>query len=116
MENAIKRLKRNKSLGPDKIPNEIFIEANREMKQLLKTMIENIHITENIPQAWEEGEIIRPYKRKGQKGKCSNKRGITLASNVGKVYERVINEIVKKNTSKSPRYRQEKVGAPQSTT
>ena len=36
------------------------------------------------------------YKGKGQKGKCSNERGITLASNVGKVYKRIINERVKK--------------------
>ena len=61
-------------------------------------MIENIHITENIPQSWEEGDIIRLYKGKGQKGKCSNERGITLASNVGKVYERIINERVKKTS------------------
>ena len=99
MDRIIKRLKRNKSLGPDKIPNEIFIEANRETKQLLKIMIENIHITEYIPRSWEEGEIIRLYKGKGQKEKCSNERGITLASNVGKVYERIINEKVKKKTS-----------------
>ena len=59
-------------------------------------MTENVHKNEDIPQAWEEGEIIRLYKGKGQKGKCSNERGITLASNVGKVYERIINERVKK--------------------
>ena len=99
MDGIIKKLKRNKSLGPDKIPNEIFIEANRETKQLLKTMIENIHITEHIPPSWEEGEIIRLYKGKGQKGKCSNERGITLASNIGKVYERIINERVKKQVA-----------------
>ena len=99
MDGIIKKLKRNKSLGPDKIPNEIFIEANRETKQLLKTMIENIHITEYIPPSWEEGEIIRLYKGKGQKGKCSNERGITLASNVEKVYERIIKERVKKQVA-----------------
>ena len=99
MEMAIKKLKRNKSVGPDKIPNEIFIEANKETKQLLKTKIENIHATEDIPQSWEEGEMIRLYKGKGQKGKCSNERGITLASNVGKVYKR-------NNRSQSPRHRQ----------
>ena len=73
MEMAIKKLKRNKSVGPDKIPNEIFIEANKETKQLLKTMIENIHATENIPQSWEEGEIIRQYKGKGQKENAPTK-------------------------------------------
>ena len=51
---------------------------------------------EDIPERWQEGEIKRLYKGKGQKGKCSNERGITLASNVGKVVERIINERVKK--------------------
>ena len=45
---------------------------------------------ESSMKEWEEGEIIRLYKGKGVKGKCSNERGITLASNVGKVYERII--------------------------
>ena len=53
MEMVIKKLKRNKSLGPDKLPNEIFIEVNNEKKKLLKTLIENIHATEDIPQSWE---------------------------------------------------------------
>ena len=96
MNQTIKKLQRNKSTGPDDIPNELFIEANEETKEILKTMIENVHNNEEIPPAWEEEEIIRLYKGKGQKGKCSNERGITLASNVGKVYERIINERVKK--------------------
>ena len=95
MKTAIMKLKRHKSLGPDKIPNEIFIEANTETRQILKQLLEKAHKEETIPKAWEEGEIIRLYKGKGQKGKCSNEMGITLASNVGKVYERIINERVR---------------------
>ena len=47
-----------------------------------------------IPQEWQEGQIKRLYKGKGIKGKCSNERGITLSSNYGKLYERLINERV----------------------
>ena len=43
-----------------------------------------------------EGEVIRLYKGKGEKGKCSNERGITLASNAGKLFERIINRITPK--------------------
>ena len=36
--------------------------------------------------------IIRFYKGKGKKGKCSNERGITLGSNMGKLFEsKVVN-------------------------
>ena len=108
MNAAIKKLKRNKSLGPDKIPNEIFIEANKETRKVLKEILEKVHKEEEIPRSWEEGEIIRLYKGKGLKGKCSNERGITLASNVGKLYERIINERVKKTShnNKSTSWRQ----------
>ena len=37
------------------------------------------------------GTMTRLYKGKRRKGMCSNERGITVASNVGKVYERMIN-------------------------
>ena len=39
----------------------------------------------------QEGEIKRLYQGKGNKGKCSVERGITLESNFDKIYERVIN-------------------------
>ena len=44
-----------------------------------------------IPPQWKEGSLKRLYKGKGVKGKCSNERGITLASNVGKPFERLVN-------------------------
>ena len=37
------------------------------------------------------------YKGKGKKGKCSNERGITLASNIGKFFERLINNRILPN-------------------
>ena len=95
MKTTIMKLKRYKSLGLDKILNDIFIEANTETRKILKQLLEKAHKEETIPKAWEEEEIIRLYKGKRQKGKCSNERGITLASNVGKVCERIINQRVK---------------------
>ena len=95
IKKAIKKLKRKKSLGPDEIPNEVFIESNKKVRDILLKTINSIHSTEEIPPSWLEGEIIRLYKGKGKKGKCSNERGITLASNFGKLYERIINERVK---------------------
>ena len=58
-------------------------------------------ITENynIPEEWQEGEIIRFYKGKGKKGKCSNERGITLGSNMGKLFERIMNNRLTKTVN-----------------
>ena len=32
----------------------------------------------------------KTIQKKGKKGKCSNERGITVSRNIGKVYERII--------------------------
>ena len=89
---AIKKLKRKKASGPDQIPNEIFIEANPGTRQIYLESMNTINKEMSIPPLWQEGELIRLYKGKGLKGKCSNERGITLSSNYGKLYERLINE------------------------
>ena len=101
LNKTIKMLKKNKATGPDQIPNEIFTNANRETKAIYTQTINQILHTSNIPKQWLEGEITRLYKGKGKKGKCSNERGITLASNFGKVFERIINNRILPNINMS---------------
>jgi hypothetical protein len=84
-------LKRCKANGPDDIPNEVLIMSDRKTLEVHQKMFNKIYNTEQIPPQWQEGRIIRLYKGKGAKGNCSNERGITLASNIGKAFERVIN-------------------------
>ena len=57
-------------------------------------MMNSILNTTDIPEQWKEGTLKRLYKGKGIKGKCSNERGITLASNAGKLFERLVNNRV----------------------
>ena len=92
----IKTLKRGKSTGPDNIPNEAIIEANKTNRTTINNILNNIYNTEKIPDQWQKGEIIKFYKGKGKKGKCSNERGITLGSNMGKLFERIINNRISK--------------------
>ena len=54
-----------------------------------------VYNEKKIPDEWQKGEIIRIYKGKGEKDKCSNERGITFASNMGKVFDRRINNRIK---------------------
>ena len=91
MTTVIKSLRRGKSNGPDGIPNEVFIESTEPNRETHRRIMNNILKTTIIPAQWKEGSLKRLYKGKGTKGKCSNERGITLASNVGKVFERLIN-------------------------
>ena len=69
MNHTIKRLQWNKSMGPNGIPNELFIEAKERTREILKAMIENVHKHEEIPLALEEGEMIRRYEGNGKMGK-----------------------------------------------
>ena len=95
LKQAKKKLKKKKACGPDDIPNEAIIEANDETLRLYTRIFNNIYNSEIIPEEWTIGTIKRIYKGKGKKGKCSNERGITLASNMGKTFERIINNRVK---------------------
>ena len=93
---AKRKLKTRKSCGPDNIPNEALIYANKGNTEVICHHFNKIMDEMNVPEAWKEGRIVTVYKGKGQKGKCSNERGITISSNMGKFFERVINERTKR--------------------
>jgi len=96
MEQVKKKLKKRKSCGPDGIPNEVMIYASRQVTEKVRENMNHIAKKIDIPNAWRTGRIIRLYKGKGTKGKCSNERGITISSNMGKFFERIINERAKR--------------------
>ena len=95
MEKVKRKLKKKKSCGPDNIPNEALIFMNKKNTETLCKFFNCILEHDVIPEAWKKGRIITIYKGKGEKGKCSNERGITISSNTGKLFERIINERAK---------------------
>ena len=92
---AIHKLKNGKATGPDEIPNEIFTKAEPQTIEVYRKALQTIADSRDIPEQWQKGQIIRLYKGKGKRGKCSNERGITLASNFGKLFERILNNRAK---------------------
>jgi hypothetical protein len=101
LDQAIKKLKKRKSCGPDEIPNEVFIMANHTTRLIYLEILNTTIQTQTIPNKWQNGSVTRIYKGKGTKGKCSNERGITVSSNFGKLFERIINERAKLCTNLS---------------
>lgn len=89
---ALRKMKEKKAAGPDDIPNEALKRMNPRNREKLRKILNKILITADIPNDWTESYITRLYKGKGVKGKCSSERGITLSSNIGKMFERIINE------------------------
>ena len=90
IDQALNKLKPRKATGPDDIPNEAIKQLDKKNRIKLTQIFNHILEKNEIPNKWQESSIIRIYKGKGQKGKCSAERGITLSSNMGKVFERII--------------------------
>jgi hypothetical protein len=99
LNRTIKKLKRNKSCGPDNIPNEALLEADNNTREIIRRIFNNILQEQNIPDEWQIGTITRLYKGKGQIGRCSNERGITCASNMGKAMERIVDKRARKDVT-----------------
>ncbi len=87
LSNAINKTQKRKALGPDRIPNEALVETDNHTRHFIKEALNKVNCSDSMPVTWQEGEVLRLYKGKGQKGKCSNERGITISSNMGKLYE-----------------------------
>ena len=56
-----------------------------QMLQICKA----VYVTETAPSDWQLG-VISPLAKKGEKSMCENYRGITLLSNSGNVYTRIL--------------------------
>ena len=88
---TIKSLRKGKCPGPDNIANEIFLKTTGNTRKMYLKMLNHILEKGSIPEQWLNGNITRLYKGKGTKGKCLNERGISLARNAGKLFERMGN-------------------------
>ena len=89
VEYAIKRMKNGKASGEDEIPIE-FIKALEEVGVTWIMRIANeAWRSGRIPHDWSKA-VVCPIFKKGDKALCSNYRGISLLSHIGKIYERII--------------------------
>ena len=77
---ALKQLSRGKSPGPDNILNKALIETDKDTRRICLLVFNKIYTDEEIPKTWCKGNIIKIYKGKSKKEKCSNGRGITLSA------------------------------------
>ncbi|KAI5734098.1 hypothetical protein M8J77_002409 [Diaphorina citri] len=89
IEYALKHVKTGKAPGVDEISGELIKYAGIVGKHWLYILFKRIWDEKQIPSEWREGIII-PLHKKGDRKKCSNYRGITLTSQVAKLFERII--------------------------
>ena len=83
-------IKRMKSAPNDLLLNEFFIESADILVGHITDIFNSIYDSGYFPQSWSEGSIV-PLLKKGNKEDVSNYRGITIMSNLGKLFTNVLN-------------------------
>ena len=87
---AIKSLNPNKSAGPDIFINEFFIHGKANFLGYFHKLFNTCLNTGYFPKLWSEGFIV-PIPKHVNVNDVSNYRGISLLSNLGKLFTRILN-------------------------
>ena len=95
---ALMKMGRNKAVGPDQIPIEAWRSLGDEGLRWLTSLFNKIFSSDKMPEEWRLSEVIPIYKNKGDVQVCSNYRGIKLLSHTMKLWERVIERRLRRET------------------
>ena len=90
VKQSIRELKSNKAHGIDEIQNEMLKASSPALVRLLSKFFNLILNTEETPDNWLLG-IISPIHKKGPADIPDNYRGITVSSNLSKLFTRIMN-------------------------
>ncbi len=90
---TLKSLKSGKASGVDEIPNEFLKYGGDIMIKSLTDLFTAIADIEVIPDDWHKG-IIKPLHKSGSVYNLDNYRGITLTSNVYKLFSKAIESTI----------------------
>ncbi|GJV64586.1 retrovirus-related pol polyprotein LINE-1 [Tanacetum coccineum] len=98
---ALEKMGRNKAVGPDQIPIEAWRSLEDEGVKWLTCLFNKIFSSSKMLDEWRLSEVIPIYNNKGDAQACSNYRGIKLLSHTMKLWERVIERRLRRETKVS---------------
>ncbi|KAK3541252.1 hypothetical protein QTP86_017942, partial [Hemibagrus guttatus] len=93
---ALKRMKSGKAVGPDDIPVEVWKCLGEAAVEFLASLFNRVLESERMPEEWRRSVLVPMFKNKGDVQSCSNYRGIKLMSHTMKVWERVVEDRLRK--------------------
>jgi hypothetical protein len=99
IEEALKRMKRGKAMGPDGIPIEVWRCLGVRAIVWLAKLFNLIFQENKMPEEWRRSVLVSIFKKKGDVQSCTNYRGIKLMSHTMKLLERVIEHRLRTATS-----------------
>jgi len=92
---AIDSMKLNKAAGPDELTSTFIKGLNGDINGPLVDLFRKSMEEGTIPEDWKCANVTAIYK-KGKKLEPGNYRPVSLTSNIGKVFERIIKEDIVK--------------------
>jgi hypothetical protein len=90
VNDALKRMKGGKTMGPDGIPIEMWRTLGDVAIVWLTKLFNLIFQSNKIPHEWRRCILVPIFKNKGDVQTCTNYRGIKLMSLTTKLWERII--------------------------
>lgn len=93
---AALRIKPNKAPGPDCIPATIIKEMILENPRIFQRILNNLWQEGQFPRIWKEARVVLIEKPKKNLNDISTYRPICLLNSLGKTYETLLNERLKK--------------------
>ena len=85
LEQAIQRLQRGKTPGPDALVNEVYKSSPEAAAVALLPLMWKLCLRMEEPITTKGGQIIPVYKHRGEMDSCSSYRGIMLMNSLGKI-------------------------------
>ena len=89
IRSQIQKLKNGKSSGIDDIPNEFLKYGGEYITSTLCELFQYFSDLEALPDEWRQG-LIKSIHKSGSTTDLDNYRGISLTSNVYKIYVHII--------------------------
>ncbi|KAK3510979.1 hypothetical protein QTP70_027789 [Hemibagrus guttatus] len=93
---ALKRMKSGKAVGPDDIPVAVWKCLGEAAVEFLTSLFNRVLESEKMPEEWRRSVLVPIFKNKGDVQSCSNYRGIKLMSHTMKLWERVVEDRLRK--------------------
>ncbi|KAL5135334.1 putative RNA-directed DNA polymerase from transposon BS [Glycine soja] len=87
-----------KAVGPDNIPIEVWKTLGNRGLEWLTKLFNEIMRSKRMPKEWRRSTLVPIYKNRGDIQNCANYRGIKLMSHTMKLWERVIERRLRKET------------------
>ena len=89
VERAITKIRRGKAPGVDQIPGELIKLGKQFLVPYLTKLFNVLYTTSTFPEDWNKS-IIVPIHKSGSKLDPTNYRGISLLSNISKIFSFVL--------------------------